>query len=464
MGLALRTNSSAESLRITSAGNVGIGTTSPTAPLHINSATTGEVLKIESTSAPFIRFILGGQDKGFLQFTNTHAYLSNQANGNFYFRTNNTDKMVITSAGNVGIGTTAPAQKLEIDGFILLQNNDEIRFKDTGGTERTAIELDGSNDLNIGTSAGGNLKFINGSSYTERMRITSTGNVGIGTTSPSTKLDVAGTGKFTGQITAGYGIKFTNGNTDFLLYNNPSENVLYLRDTTNGAMITTWSVNNFGVNKNLNGTTATFTGQVTIPATPIATTDAASKSYVDAQSSTAMSVFSMLTCTTTTITSASDGVANAVVMKFDTEAITYGPTSSIVSYGNGGITGIENSQFCWMITASLLLRYFEFQWNVTSDTNTVTNRVLSGIRIEEGILEGETLSWSEISPTTSYIYDRGSGNIKKGSTAGSILISMPAGTLKRYYRMVFWKEKASNNSVKSESVLNGTQITLKQLK
>jgi hypothetical protein len=388
MGLALRTNSSAESLRITSAGNVGIGTTSPTAPLHINSATTGEVLKIESTSAPFIRFILGGQDKGFLQFTNTHAYLSNQANGNFYFRTNNTDKMVITSAGNVGIGTT----------------------------------------------------------------------------SPSTKLDVAGTGKFTGQITAGYGIKFTNGNTDFLLYNNPSENVLYLRDTTNGAMITTWSVNNFGVNKNLNGTTATFTGQVTIPATPIATTDAASKSYVDAQSSTAMSVFSMLTCTTTTITSASDGVANAVVMKFDTEAITYGPTSSIVSYGNGGITGIENSQFCWMITASLLLRYFEFQWNVTSDTNTVTNRVLSGIRIEEGILEGETLSWSEISPTTSYIYDRGSGNIKKGSTAGSILISMPAGTLKRYYRMVFWKEKASNNSVKSESVLNGTQITLKQLK
>ena len=603
----------------------------------------------------------------------------------------------------------------------------------------------------------------------ELMRITPTGNVGIGTTAPSTKLDVAGTGKFTGQITAGYGIKFTNGNTDFLLYNNPSENVLYLRDTTNGAMITTWSVNNFGVNKNLNGTTATFTGQVTIPATPeastdaaskgyvdgkaglnetlqdvtdngntttnsatfgayvfaerfrttvagaanfaaiymnndsnsgfyqpssdtigfttagsekmritsdgkvgigttspatkfdligagpsstfrlsnsssdntvkyggiigrhyknseedvagmlitsssnataqsviigggisgvnavnivafytgadyttlggtermrinnagnvgigttapsgklhisdvadfftdldgsdgalvlkesggnawrfgnkaaddsfnitqsetslssdvrltiadggnvgigttapstkldvagtgkftgqvtipatpIATTDAASKSYVDAQSSTAMSVFSMLTCTTTTITSASDGVANAVVMKFDTEAITYGPTSSIVSYGNGGITGIENSQFCWMITASLLLRYFEFQWNVTSDTNTVTNRVLSGIRIEEGILEGETLSWSEISPTTSYIYDRGSGNIKKGSTAGSILISMPAGTLKRYYRMVFWKEKASNNSVKSESVLNGTQITLKQLK
>jgi len=85
----------------------------------------------------------------------------------------------------VGIGTASPAQKLEISGKILLQNNDEIRFKDSGGTERTAIELDPSNNFNIGTSAGGNLRFINGSSYTERTRITSAGNVGIGTDSPA---------------------------------------------------------------------------------------------------------------------------------------------------------------------------------------------------------------------------------------------------------------------------------------
>ena len=90
---------------------------------------------------------------------------SNNTNGvELSFFNGGSEKMRIENSGNVGIGTTSPAQKLEIDGFILLQNNDEIRFKDTGGTQRTAIELDGSNDLNIGTSAGGNLKFINGSS------------------------------------------------------------------------------------------------------------------------------------------------------------------------------------------------------------------------------------------------------------------------------------------------------------
>tara|TARA_R110000824_G_scaffold64494_4_gene168515 strand:- start:1901 stop:5341 length:3441 start_codon:yes stop_codon:yes gene_type:complete len=191
------------------------------------------------------------------------------------------------------------------------------------------------------------------------------------------------------------------------------------------------------------------------------------KAYVDASAGTtptALSVFSMLTCTTSTITAAADGVANAVVMKFDNEGITEGPTGSIVSYGNGGIEGVENSQFCWQITADEIARYFEFQWNVTSNTNTVNNRILSGIRIENGIINRGTITWSEITPTTSYIYDRGTGSIRKGSTAGSILISMPGGTSDRYYRMIFWREATSNNGVKSESVLNGTQMTIKQLK
>jgi|TARA_R110000765_G_scaffold425877_1_gene539902 hypothetical protein len=210
----------------------------------------------------------------------------------------------------------------------------------------------------------------------------------------------------------------------------------------------------------------TTTNQITIPATPIATTDAASKGYVDAQSSTAMSVFSMLTCTTSTITLAADGVANAVVMKFDTAVIKSGPSGSIVSYGSGGISGVENSQFCWEITADAIARFFEFQWNVTSNTNTVNNRILSGIRLQQGVLseEGTMILWTTISPTNSYIYDRGSGSVRKGSTAGSIIIGNPPSSKSSFYRMQFWRESASNSGVKSESVLNGTQITIKQLK
>ena len=209
----------------------------------------------------------------------------------------------------------------------------------------------------------------------------------------------------------------------------------------------------------------TTTNQITIPATPIATTDAASKGYVDAQSSTALSVFSMLTCTTSTITAA--GVANAVVMNFDNEAITSGPTGDIVLSGASGIPMVALSEYCWMIKADpSALRYFEFQWNVASNTNTVNNRILSGIRLQTGVVVGKdkfSIAWYTISPTNSYIYDRGTGSVRKGSTAGSIIIGQPISSVNNYFRMQFWRESGSSG-VKSESVLNGTQITIKQLK
>ena len=110
------------------------------------------------------------------------------------------------------------------------------------------------------------------------------------------------------------------------------------------------------------------------------------------------------------------------------------------------------------------MRYFEFQWNVTSNTNTVNNRILSGIRLQNGVLteEGTLLSWNTMDPTYCYIYDRGNGNVRKGTTAGSIIIKVVASESNTFYRMQFWREGGSTN-VKSESVLNGTQWTMKQL-
>ena len=55
----------------------------------------------------------------------------------------------------------------------------------------------------------------------------------------------------TNGVTTGYGVSFTNGNTNFLQYNNATENVLYMRDTTNGAMLQTWGVNDVTMNKPL---------------------------------------------------------------------------------------------------------------------------------------------------------------------------------------------------------------------
>ena len=117
---------------------------------------------------------------------------------------------------------------------------------------------------------------------TGKVDITSTalpiagGTLTGGLTISSGGLDASGISTFSSQINAGYGVKFTNGDTDFLLYNNSGEDVLYMRDTTNGAMITTWGVNDFTVNKNLIGTTATFTdsdGSVAISGGNINLTD-----------------------------------------------------------------------------------------------------------------------------------------------------------------------------------------------
>jgi hypothetical protein len=85
-------------------------------------------------------------------------------------------------------------------------------------------------------------------SSADTLQITTGGTLAL-TLDSSQNATFAGAATIPSQITAGYGIKFTNGNTDFLLYNNSNEDVLYMRDTTNGAMITTWKTDRFQSDK-----------------------------------------------------------------------------------------------------------------------------------------------------------------------------------------------------------------------
>ena len=175
--LIFRTTNSgteAERLRITSSGAVGIGTSSPTDVLTV--AGTNAFIKVDrSNGNPGIDFRYNGSttNRGLIDVTSDGA-LRIAAGGN-------TERMRITSAGNVAIGSTSATEKLSVNGKLHITN--DIILAQTNGRF----------DFDNGNSSGA-LRFHSTSGNAERMRITSAGNVGIKTTNPQAPFVVSNNG------------------------------------------------------------------------------------------------------------------------------------------------------------------------------------------------------------------------------------------------------------------------------
>jgi hypothetical protein len=194
-----------ERMRITSVGNVGIGTTSPSDRLQIDGSASSSVAFIglnttSASNAMRIMFRESGTSKGQVTWSVDNSALEflNQDEGGYtvFYTTPTggslTERMRITDAGNVGVGTASP-------------------FGTT--SNRTCFSVNGTNDvsLNVGSdgvqraylygsaSVGqvgtiGALPLVFAPNDTERMRITSDGDIGIAATSPEGKLDVVSSG------------------------------------------------------------------------------------------------------------------------------------------------------------------------------------------------------------------------------------------------------------------------------
>lgn len=190
------------------AGNVGIGTTSPATTLEVSQVGTGGISGQVLAEAQGAN---GNAGYGFRTNGTTRWNISTigtdgSNNLRFYDVNNSTERMRITSSGNVGIGTTSPT-----NGILQIGDSNTATTIAIAGP-RTKFGYNGTNAIVQGGSSKGVAFCVNNATLGsgEAMRITSSGNVGIGTTSPSKKLDVSGDWILDG-ITGGHFENYTYG-------------------------------------------------------------------------------------------------------------------------------------------------------------------------------------------------------------------------------------------------------------
>lgn len=172
-------------------GNVGIGVTTPAATLNVNG-TSGNVFLVEgstvdrfSVGATGAHSMVGGTGSNVLSITNT---------GGGDFLVVDTSKFIVKNGGNVGIGTTSPAAKFVVSEetssmeaalhINSVNSNPVLRLQQGGATKWSFIgEYPNAGALSI----------FDGVTNDHAMVIRTGGNVGIGTTTPSSLLSVGNT-------------------------------------------------------------------------------------------------------------------------------------------------------------------------------------------------------------------------------------------------------------------------------
>jgi hypothetical protein len=190
-------------------GDVGIGTTTPTAQSNYR------FLQVNGTNSAVIEALVGGTRIGGIDSDSTNLYVGSIGSYPIVFRTAVNEKMRITAAGLVGIGTSSPAQKLEVQsGSVLIRGDGTALFgtyyASAGENTFFTLHSGSGNTFHIGND-------VSGTNYNTMVFTAATdstgGKVGIGTSSPVAKLQVAGNisgSSFTSSISNAVGFLGTS--------------------------------------------------------------------------------------------------------------------------------------------------------------------------------------------------------------------------------------------------------------
>ena len=273
-----------ERMRITAAGNVGIGTTSPSVSLDViggitasntiitgrtqissdlilgTSSTNGFTVRASGANGPLI-FHTGGSNErmrilstGLVGIGTTaptsllHVQSLASSTSPFWAsndKSGNGDSCIyMNAAGNVGIGTTAPVEKLNVNGSIRAENN--IYFSSGYGyINRASINMTYAGlttYYNVDASVNSAMSF--GTKNTEAIRIDNSQRVGIGTTAPASKLHVAGNKSTADLLIVTNDATLAKGDSSFSVSKTGSADVSTPLTTVNGSTSGTfvWSM------------------------------------------------------------------------------------------------------------------------------------------------------------------------------------------------------------------------------